>query len=36
MRMLIDGEADLAATELMMTSDRLDAVAFTTPVYSTK
>ncbi|XP_031847328.2 glutamate receptor U1 [Nomia melanderi] len=36
MRMLIEGEADLAATELMMTSDRLDAIEFTTPVYSTR
>ncbi|KZC11092.1 Glutamate receptor [Dufourea novaeangliae] len=36
MRMLVENEADLAATELMMTSDRLDAVRFTTPVYSTK
>ncbi|XP_029052773.2 probable glutamate receptor [Osmia bicornis bicornis] len=35
-RMLLEDEADLAATELMMTSDRLDAVKFTTPVYSTK
>nr|XP_033342788.1 glutamate receptor ionotropic, delta-1-like [Megalopta genalis] len=35
-RMLIEDQADLAATELMMTSDRLDAVEFTTPVYSTK
>lgn len=35
-RMLVEDEADLAATELMMTSDRLDAVKFTTPVYTTK
>ncbi|XP_017765249.1 PREDICTED: probable glutamate receptor [Eufriesea mexicana] len=35
-RMLVEGEADLAAAELMMTSDRLDAVRFTTPIYSTK
>ncbi|XP_076651475.1 glutamate receptor-like isoform X3 [Halictus rubicundus] len=35
-KMLLEDEADLAATELMMTSDRLDAVKFTTPVYSTK
>ncbi|XP_078039267.1 putative glutamate receptor isoform X2 [Augochlora pura] len=35
-RMLIEDEADLAATELMMTSDRLDVIEFTTPVYSTK
>lgn len=34
--MLVENEADLAATELMMTSDRLDVVKFTTPVYSTK
>lgn len=36
MRMLIDDEADLAAAELMMTSDRVGTVEFTTPVYSTK
>ncbi|XP_076295011.1 putative glutamate receptor isoform X2 [Lasioglossum baleicum] len=35
-KMLMEDKADLAATELMMTSDRLDAVKFTTPVYSTK
>ncbi|CAK9824831.1 Probable glutamate receptor [Anthophora retusa] len=35
-RMLVEDEADLAATELMMTSERLEAVKFTTPVYSTK
>ncbi|XP_017796565.1 PREDICTED: probable glutamate receptor [Habropoda laboriosa] len=35
-RMLVEDEADLAATELTMTSDRLEAVKFTTPVYSTK
>ncbi|XP_076164713.1 glutamate receptor ionotropic, delta-1 isoform X3 [Ptiloglossa arizonensis] len=34
--MLMDDKADLAATELMMTLDRLDVVEFTTPVYSTK
>ncbi|KAG7200800.1 hypothetical protein KM043_003173 [Ampulex compressa] len=34
--MLINNEADLAATELMMTSDRLDAIEFTTPIYATK
>ncbi|XP_017889863.1 glutamate receptor U1-like [Ceratina calcarata] len=34
--MLVENQADLAATELMMTSDRLDVVKFTTPVYSTK
>ncbi|XP_043266187.1 probable glutamate receptor [Colletes gigas] len=34
--MLMHDEAGLAATELMMTSDRLDVVKFTTPVYSTK
>lgn len=36
MKMLMEGAADLAAAEMMMTSDRLDAVRFTTPVYSTK
>ncbi|XP_054004327.1 probable glutamate receptor isoform X1 [Hylaeus anthracinus] len=36
MGMLMEDEADLAATELMMTSDRLDIVKFTTPVYSSK
>ncbi|XP_076302865.1 putative glutamate receptor [Lasioglossum baleicum] len=35
-RMLVEGEADLAAAELMMTSSRLDAVRFTTSIYSTK
>ncbi|CAL7938347.1 unnamed protein product [Xylocopa violacea] len=34
--MLVEDEADLAAAELMMTSTRLDAVKFTTPVYTTK
>ncbi|XP_015171770.1 PREDICTED: probable glutamate receptor [Polistes dominula] len=34
--MLIKNEADIAGMELMMTSDRLDAIDFTTPVYSTK
>lgn len=34
--MLVNDEVDLVASELMMTSDRLDAVEFTTPVYSTK
>ncbi|XP_076241054.1 glutamate receptor ionotropic, delta-1 [Calliopsis andreniformis] len=36
MKMLMDGEADLAAAEMLMTSDRLNAIKFTTPVYSTK
>ena len=35
-RMLVEDKADLAATELMMSSDRLEAIKFTTPVYSTK
>ncbi|XP_071865855.1 glutamate receptor U1 isoform X2 [Bombus fervidus] len=35
-KMLVEGKADLAATELMMSSDRLEAIKFTTPVYSTK
>lgn len=34
--MLFRNETDLGAAELMMTSDRLDAVDFTTPVFSTK
>ncbi|KAJ8681897.1 hypothetical protein QAD02_017689 [Eretmocerus hayati] len=34
--MLVRKEIDLAAAELLMTSDRLDAVLFTTPVFSTK
>lgn len=34
--MLVRQEADLAATGLMMTSDRLDVIAFTSPVYATK
>lgn len=33
---LVRNEADIAGMELMMTSDRLDAIAFTTPVFSTK
>ncbi|KAI4496719.1 hypothetical protein M0804_000529 [Polistes exclamans] len=33
---LVKNEADIAGMELMMTSDRLDAIDFTTPVYSTK
>ncbi|XP_060825021.1 glutamate receptor U1-like isoform X2 [Bombus pascuorum] len=35
-KMLVEDKADLAATELMMSSDRLEAIKFTTPVYSTK
>ncbi|XP_011497652.1 PREDICTED: LOW QUALITY PROTEIN: probable glutamate receptor [Ceratosolen solmsi marchali] len=34
--MLVRKEIDLAATELLMTSDRLEAIEFTTPVFSTK
>ncbi|KAK2579344.1 hypothetical protein KPH14_008295 [Odynerus spinipes] len=34
--MLVRNEADIAATGLMMTSDRLDAIAFTSAVYATK
>ncbi|XP_047366952.1 probable glutamate receptor isoform X3 [Vespa velutina] len=33
---LVKNEADIAGMELMMTSDRLDAISFTTPVFSTK
>ncbi|XP_019887827.1 glutamate receptor ionotropic, kainate 2 isoform X2 [Ooceraea biroi] len=34
--MLMNGKADFAATEFMMTSDRLDVISFTTPIYTTK
>ncbi|XP_058797737.1 probable glutamate receptor [Phymastichus coffea] len=34
--MLVRKEIDLAAAELLMTSDRLEAIEFTTPVFSTK
>ncbi|XP_071625720.1 probable glutamate receptor isoform X1 [Temnothorax longispinosus] len=34
--MLINNDVDFAATEFMMTSDRLDAISFTTPIYTTK
>jgi hypothetical protein len=34
--MLVRKEIDLAATELLMTGDRLEAIEFTTPVFSTK
>ncbi|XP_043487436.1 probable glutamate receptor [Polistes fuscatus] len=33
---LVKNEADIAGMGLMMTSDRLDAIDFTAPVYSTK
>ncbi|KAK1122578.1 hypothetical protein K0M31_009023 [Melipona bicolor] len=35
-RMLIDDEADLGASELMMSSDRLGIIKYTTPVYTTR
>lgn len=34
--MLTNNDVDFAATEFMMTSDRLDAISFTTPIYTTK
>ncbi|KYN23279.1 hypothetical protein ALC57_04152 [Trachymyrmex cornetzi] len=34
--MLMNNDVDFAATEFMMTSDRLDAISFTTPIYTTK
>ncbi|XP_043272684.1 probable glutamate receptor [Venturia canescens] len=34
--MLIEDEVDVVAAELMMTRDRLEAIEFTTPVYTTK
>ena len=34
--LLTTNEADIAAAELVMTTDRIDAIDFTTPVYSTK
>ncbi|XP_032687916.1 uncharacterized protein LOC116852050 [Odontomachus brunneus] len=34
--MLMNNEVDFAATEFMMTSDRLDVISFTTPIYTTK
>ncbi|XP_031787913.1 glutamate receptor [Nasonia vitripennis] len=33
---LVRNESDLAATELLMTADRLQAIEFTTPVFSTR
>ncbi|KAK0174203.1 hypothetical protein PV328_007312 [Microctonus aethiopoides] len=33
---LIDNTSDIFAAELMMTSDRVSAITFTTPLYSTK
>lgn len=33
---LINNETDIVAAELMMTAGRLDAIKFTTPLYSTK
>ncbi|THK32961.1 probable glutamate receptor [Diachasma alloeum] len=33
---LIDNTSDIVAAELIMTRDRVDAIKFTTPVYSTK
>ncbi|KAF3429742.1 hypothetical protein E2986_05555 [Frieseomelitta varia] len=35
-KMLVDDEADLGASELMMSSDRLDSIKYTTPVYTTR
>ncbi|KOX79721.1 Glutamate receptor delta-1 subunit [Melipona quadrifasciata] len=35
-KMLVDDEADLGASELMMSSDRLGAIKYTTPVYTTR
>ncbi|XP_011872070.1 PREDICTED: glutamate receptor U1-like isoform X2 [Vollenhovia emeryi] len=34
--MLMNNDVDFAATEFMMTSDRLDAISFTLPIYTTK
>ncbi|KAL7301179.1 hypothetical protein TKK_0006150 [Trichogramma kaykai] len=34
--MLVRKETDLVAAELLMSTDRLDSIAFTTPVFSTK
>jgi len=34
--MLMNNDVDFAATEFMMTSDRLDTISFTTPIYTTK
>lgn len=34
--MLIEDETDLIATEMMMSSDRLDVLKFTTPIYTSK
>ncbi|KAL6262922.1 hypothetical protein P5V15_005710 [Pogonomyrmex californicus] len=34
--MLMNNDVDFAATEFMMTSDRLDSISFTTPIYTTK
>ena len=34
--MLINNETDLVAAELIMTTERLNDVEYTTPVYSTK
>lgn len=35
-RMLIEDEVDLVATEMMMSSDRLEVLKFTTPIYTSK
>ncbi|XP_031367534.1 glutamate receptor U1-like [Apis dorsata] len=35
-RMLLEDEADLIATEMMMSSNRLDVLKFTTPIYTSK
>ena len=34
--MLTNNDADLVAAELMMATDRLEDIEYTTPVYSTK
>ncbi|XP_014488825.1 PREDICTED: glutamate receptor U1-like [Dinoponera quadriceps] len=34
--MLMNNEVDFAASEFMMTSDRLGVISFTTPIYTTK
>nr|XP_012222289.1 PREDICTED: uncharacterized protein LOC105672139 [Linepithema humile] len=34
--MLMNNDVDFAATEFMMTSDRLDVISFTSPIYTTR
>lgn len=34
--MLLNNDADFAATEFIMTKDRLDTISFTTPIFTAK